>query len=92
MPGGRTVRVLPGMRSEQPGGPQLVGITQLLGLAARQCHQPSFRRGRDDGVASRTRTVIERLDYPSSAVRSKQRVTVCCVTPIVRATAYGSCK
>jgi hypothetical protein len=26
---------------------------------------------------------------PSSAARLKQRVTVCCVTPILRATAYA---
>jgi len=62
MPGGRSV--LPGMCGEQPGGPQLVGITQLLGLSTRQCHQPGFRLGRDDRIASRTRPIIERRDHP----------------------------
>jgi hypothetical protein len=56
--------VLPGVRREQPGGPQFVGITQLPGLAARQCHQPGFRLGRDDRIASRTRPIIERRDHP----------------------------
>ena len=56
--------VLPGMRGEQPGGPQFVGITQLSGLAARQCHQPGFGLGRDDRIASRTRPIIERFDHP----------------------------
>ena len=62
MPGGRSV--LPGMCSEQPGGPQLVGITQLPGLSTRQCHQPGFRLCRYDGIASRTRPIIECLDHP----------------------------
>jgi hypothetical protein len=62
MSGGRSV--LTGMRGEQPGGPQLVGITQLLGLPARQRHQPSFRLGRDDRIASGTRPIIQRLDHP----------------------------
>jgi hypothetical protein len=62
MPGGRSV--LTGMGGEQPGGPQLVGITQLLGLPARQGHQPGFCLGRDHGIASRTRTIIQRLDHP----------------------------
>ena len=61
MPGGRSV--FPGVGGEQPGGPQLVRIIQLLGLAARQCHQPGFRLGRDDGIASRPRPIIERLDH-----------------------------
>jgi hypothetical protein len=39
-----------------------VGITQLFGFLARQCHQPSLRLSSNDGIASRTRTVIERLD------------------------------
>ena len=62
MPGGWSV--LPGMRGEQPGGPQFVGVTQLLGLSTRQCHQPGFRLGRDDRIASRTRPIIERRDHP----------------------------
>ena len=57
-------RVLTGMRGEQPGGPQLVGITQLLRLSARQRHQPGFRLGGDDGITSRTRPIIQRLDHP----------------------------
>jgi hypothetical protein len=52
------------MCGEQSGGPQFVGITQLLGLSTRQCHQPGFRLSRDDGIASRTRPIIERLDHP----------------------------
>jgi hypothetical protein len=87
MPGGRFV--LPGMRSEQPGGPQLVGITQLLGLAARQCHQPSFRRGRDDGIASRTRTVIECLDYPQ--LRRALQATCHCLLRHPHRARHGTC-
>src|SRR5271165_2197234 len=56
--------VLTGMRGEQPGGPQLVRVTQLLGLPARQRHQPGFRLGRDYRIASRTRPIIQRLDHP----------------------------
>ena len=62
VPSGRSV--LTGVRGEQPGGPQFVGIAQLLGLPARQRHQPGFRLGRDDGIASRTRPIIQRLDNP----------------------------
>src|SRR6202035_4003519 len=40
MNGGRSV--LPGMRSEQPGGPQFVGIIQLLGFPARQGRSPRY--------------------------------------------------
>jgi len=56
-------RVLTGMRGEQPGGPQLVGITQLLRLSARQRHQPGFRLGGDNRIASCPRPIIQRLDY-----------------------------
>src|SRR6201981_18975 len=56
--------VLTGMRGKQPGGPQLVRVTQLLGLPARQRHQPGFRLGRDYRIASRTRPIIQRLDHP----------------------------
>jgi hypothetical protein len=52
-----------GMRGEQPSGPQLVRITQLFGLLACQRHQPGFRLGRNDRVASGTRPIIQRLDY-----------------------------
>ena len=62
MPGGWSV--LPGMRGKQPGGPQFVGVTQLLGLSTRQRHQPGFRLGRDDGITSCTRPIIKRLDHP----------------------------
>jgi len=55
--------VLTGMRGEQPSGPQLVRITQLFGLLARQRHQPGLRLGRDDRVASGTRPIVQRLDH-----------------------------
>jgi hypothetical protein len=61
IPGRRAMRT--GMRGEQPGGPQLVGITQLLGLSARQRHQPGFGLGCDDRIASRPRPIIQRLDH-----------------------------
>ena len=79
--------VLPGMCGEQPGGPQPVGITQLLGLSTRQRHQPGFRLGRDDGITSGTRPIIKRLGHPQFRRSLQTRVTVCCLTPIVRATA-----
>ena len=69
MPSGGSI--LLGMRGQQPGGPQFVGITQLLGLSTGQCHQPGFRLGRDDGIAPRTRPIIERRDYPQFR-RSRQ--------------------
>jgi hypothetical protein len=56
--------VLTGMRGEQPSGPQLVRITQLFGLLACQRHQPGFRLGRNDRVASGAWPIIQRLDHP----------------------------
>ena len=56
--------VLTGMRGEQPSGPQLVRISQLFGLLARQRHQPGLCFGRNDRVASGARPIIERLDHP----------------------------
>ena len=80
--------MLTGMRGEQPGRPQLVGITQLLGVPVRQRHPPGLRLGRDEAIASCTRSIIPvPRSPPSSAARSRQRVTVCCLTPIVCATA-----
>jgi hypothetical protein len=73
--------VLTGMRGEQSSRPQLVRITQLFGLLARQRHQPGFRLCRNDRVASGARPIIQRLDHPGSAARLRHRVTVCCVTP-----------
>ena len=61
MPGGRSV--LAGVRGEQPGGPQLVRITQFLGLPARQRHQPGFCLGQDHRIASRTRSIVQRFDH-----------------------------
>jgi hypothetical protein len=85
MPGGWSM--LTGMRGEQPGRPQLVGITQLLGLPARHATSQVFA----SAVMTRSRPARGRSSSasitPSSAARARQRVTVCCVTPIVRATA-----
>jgi hypothetical protein len=62
VPGGWSV--VTGVRGEQPSSPQLVRITQLLGLLARQRHQPGFCLGGDDGIASGARSIIQRLDHP----------------------------
>jgi hypothetical protein len=78
MPGQRAV--LAGMRGEQAGGPQFMGITQLLGLLACQCHQPGLRLCGDDRVASRTRAIIERLDN-SQFRRSLKAACHCLLRP-----------
>src|SRR6516162_1283849 len=74
MPGGWSM--LPGMCGEQPGRPQLVGITQLLGLPARQRHQPSLCLSRDNGISSRARPIIQCLDHPQFC-RSLQAACHC---------------
>ena len=85
-------RCVAGMRGEQPGGPQLMRITQLFGLLARtsQVFASAVMIG---SRPARGRSSSGSIT-PSSVARSRQRVTVCCVTPIVRATAYadGSAK
>jgi len=64
------------------------GITQLLRLSARQRHQPGFRLGGDNRIASCPRPIITapRL-RPVPPLAPDSVSTVCCVTPIVRATA-----
>src|SRR5215472_1126992 len=74
MPGGWSM--LPGMCGEQPGRPQLVRITQLLGLPARQRHQPSLCLSRDNGISSRARPIIQCLDHPQFC-RSLQAACHC---------------
>ena len=56
--------MLTGMRGEQPGRPQLVGITQLLGVPVRQRHPLGLRLGRDEAIASCTRPIVQCRDHP----------------------------
>src|SRR5438128_1131469 len=51
--------VLARMACQQPRRPQLVRIAVLLGLVARQRHQPSLGLRRDRRLLARSRTVIE---------------------------------
>jgi hypothetical protein len=57
MPG--RLRVLANVTRQQPRGPQLVWVSQVLRLAARQRHQPGARLGRDHGCLGRSRTILE---------------------------------
>ena len=79
MPGRRCV--LAGMHGEQPGGPQFMGITQFLGLLARQRHQPGLRLCGDDRVASRTRSIIERRDHPPVPPPAQGSVSLSAASP-----------
>ena len=47
------------MAGQQARRPQLMGIAVVLGLVARQRHQPRFGLRRDRGILARSRSVIE---------------------------------
>ena len=64
--------VLAGMAGEQPGRPQFMGITQVLGLPARQRHQPGFGLERDRRFASGTRPIVERRDRAFDHARARR--------------------
>jgi hypothetical protein len=59
-------------------------LVAVLLLSKKHLHLSSLGKLAQGTVC---KILVEQAITPSSAARSKQRVTVCCVTPIVRATA-----
>jgi len=68
--------LITGMRGQQPRCPQLVRIAQLLRLLAGQRHQPGFASGAITGSRPVRGRSSSASITPSSAARSRQRVTV----------------
>ena len=68
--------VLARMTGQKPRRPQLVRIAVLLGLVARQRHQPGFGLRRDGWFLARPRRSSRAASGPSASARSTQRWTV----------------
>src|SRR5439155_11030101 len=62
VPTGRAV--LARVACQQSRGPQLMRITVLLGLVARQRHQPGFGLRRDDRFFARSRSILDGRQRP----------------------------